>query len=76
MSRVATQYIRRQLCSDILIIALTASATPEELERALVSGMNRHLQSPSSRMNWRRPSPTFWGWQVLRETFQVKTWKV
>jgi CheY-like chemotaxis protein/HPt (histidine-containing phosphotransfer) domain-containing protein len=42
----ATRYIRQQLSSDIPIIALTASATPEEIENALESGMNRHLGKP------------------------------
>jgi CheY-like chemotaxis protein len=42
----ATRYIRQQLASDISIIALTASATPEEIENALESGMNRHLGKP------------------------------
>ncbi|MCB9331716.1 MAG: response regulator [Lewinellaceae bacterium] len=42
----ATRYIRQQLRSDIPIIALTASATPEEIENALASGMNRHLGKP------------------------------
>ena len=42
----ATRYIRQQLSSDIPIIALTASATPEEIENALESGMNRHLSKP------------------------------
>ena len=31
---------------DLPIIALTASATPEEIEKALESGMNRHLGKP------------------------------
>ncbi len=42
----ATRHIRQQLGSDIPIIALTASATPEEIEKALESGMNRHLAKP------------------------------
>ncbi len=42
----ATRYIRQKLSSDIPIIALTASATPEEVENALESGMNRHLGKP------------------------------
>ncbi len=42
----ATRLIRQQLGSDIPIIALTASATPEEIEKALESGMDRHLAKP------------------------------
>lgn len=42
----ATRYIRQSLHSDIPVIALTASATPEEIENALASGMNRHLAKP------------------------------
>jgi signal transduction histidine kinase/DNA-binding NarL/FixJ family response regulator len=45
----ATRYIRTHLQAekrDIPIIALTASATPEEIGSALESGMNRHLSKP------------------------------
>lgn len=42
----ASRYIRQQLFSEIPIIALTASATPDEIENALASGMNRHLGKP------------------------------
>jgi len=42
----ATRYIRQSISTDIPIIALTASATPEEIENALQSGMNRHLGKP------------------------------
>jgi len=42
----ATRHIREQLKSDVPIIALTASATPEEVELALASGMDRHLGKP------------------------------
>lgn len=45
----ATRYIRSHFQDkkkDIPIIALTASATLEEIESALVSGMNRHLSKP------------------------------
>ncbi|MBL7806364.1 MAG: response regulator [Saprospiraceae bacterium] len=42
----ATRHIREHLLSEIPIIALTASATPEEINNALASGMNRHLGKP------------------------------
>ncbi len=45
----ATQHIRQHLPEGkkgVPIIALTASATPEEIEKALASGMNRHLGKP------------------------------
>ena len=45
----ATVYIRTHFTEDkrlIPIIALTASATPEEIETAIQSGMNRHLGKP------------------------------
>ncbi len=42
----ATRHIRQNLHNDIPVIALTASATPEEIETALHSGMNRHLGKP------------------------------
>jgi len=42
----ATRCIRQHLSADIPLIALTASATPEEIEKALESGMNRHLGKP------------------------------
>jgi|GEM_PF-1379846 len=42
----ATRHIRQHISADIPIIALTASATPEEIENALQSGMNRHLGKP------------------------------
>ncbi len=45
----ATQHIRQHLPEgkkEVPIIALTASATPEEIEKALESGMNRHLGKP------------------------------
>jgi signal transduction histidine kinase/CheY-like chemotaxis protein/HPt (histidine-containing phosphotransfer) domain-containing protein len=45
----AAIYIRIQFEEgrrDIPIIALTASATPEEIENAIQSGMNRHLGKP------------------------------
>lgn len=45
----ATRYIRSHFQDkkrDIPIIALTASATLEEIESALESGMNRHLSKP------------------------------
>ncbi|NUO02666.1 MAG: response regulator, partial [Saprospiraceae bacterium] len=42
----ATRHIRQNLHIDIPVIALTASATPEEIETALHSGMNRHLGKP------------------------------
>ena len=45
----AARYIRTQMPEDkrnIPIIALTASATPEEVENAIQSGMNRHLGKP------------------------------
>ncbi len=45
----ATRYIRSHFKAekrDTPVIALTASATPEEIESALQSGMNRHLGKP------------------------------
>jgi signal transduction histidine kinase/CheY-like chemotaxis protein/tetratricopeptide (TPR) repeat protein len=45
----ATQHIRQHFPEgkrDVPIIAITASATPEEIEKALESGMNRHLAKP------------------------------
>lgn len=45
----AAIYIRTHLAEDrrqLPIIALTASATPEEIENAIQSGMNRHLGKP------------------------------
>ncbi len=45
----ATRHIRQQFTGQkqtVPIIALTASATPEEIEKALESGMNRHLGKP------------------------------
>ena len=45
----ATRHIRTQGHVEkrsVPIIALTASATPEEIEKALDSGMNRHLGKP------------------------------
>ena len=42
----ATRHIRQHISNDIPIIALTASATPGEIEAALTSGMNRHLGKP------------------------------
>ncbi|MFN0217057.1 MAG: response regulator, partial [Saprospiraceae bacterium] len=42
----ATRHIRKHISTDIPIIALTASATSEEIENALESGMNRHLGKP------------------------------
>ncbi|HNL37629.1 MAG TPA: ATP-binding protein [Saprospiraceae bacterium] len=42
----AARYIRQHLHADIPIIALTASATPEEIDAALEAGMNRHLAKP------------------------------
>jgi signal transduction histidine kinase/HPt (histidine-containing phosphotransfer) domain-containing protein len=45
----ATRHIRAQAHDEkrsVPIIALTASATPEEIEKALDSGMNRHLGKP------------------------------
>ncbi|HOY06810.1 MAG TPA: ATP-binding protein [Saprospiraceae bacterium] len=42
----ATRYIRQHLSAHLPVIALTASATPEEIENALTSGMNRHLAKP------------------------------
>jgi CheY-like chemotaxis protein len=45
----ATRHIRAQDHDEkrsVPIIALTASATPEEIEKALDSGMNRHLGKP------------------------------
>jgi CheY-like chemotaxis protein len=42
----ATRHIRQHISVDLPIIALTASATPEEIENALESGMNRHLGKP------------------------------
>ena len=45
----ATIYIRNHLADhkrQIPIIALTASATPEEIENAIQAGMNRHLGKP------------------------------
>ena len=45
----ATKHIRTRFTGDkqlMPIIALTASATPEEIETAIQSGMNRHLGKP------------------------------
>ncbi|HAD13276.1 MAG TPA: hypothetical protein DCF33_12665, partial [Saprospirales bacterium] len=42
----ATRFIRKNLSNEIPIIALTASATPEEIDHALHAGMNRHLGKP------------------------------
>jgi len=45
----ATKSIRVQMPDNkrnVPIIALTASATPEEIDKALASGMNRHLGKP------------------------------
>ncbi len=42
----ATHYIRQHLSKELPIIALTASATPQEVELALASGMDRHLGKP------------------------------
>ncbi len=42
----AARYIRQYISKDIPIIALTASATPEEIKHALASGMDRHLGKP------------------------------
>ena len=45
----ATVHIRTRFTEDkrlVPIIALTASATPEEIETAIQSGMNRHLGKP------------------------------
>jgi len=45
----ATQYIRQHFTGakqTVPIIALTASATPEEIEKMLAAGMNRHLAKP------------------------------
>jgi len=42
----ATRHIRQHISTELPIIALTASATPEEIESALQSGMNRHLGKP------------------------------
>ena len=42
----ATHYIRENISAEIPIIALTASATREEIGRALDAGMNRHLAKP------------------------------
>lgn len=44
-----TRFIRQHFPvgkNDVPIIALTASATPDEIEAALASGMNRHLGKP------------------------------
>ncbi len=42
----ATRFIRENISAGIPIIALTASAMPEEIENALSAGMNRHLIKP------------------------------
>jgi len=63
----ATRYIRTHLQAekrDVPIIALTASATPEEIGNALESGMNRHLSKPF------KPRELA---QVIAETLGLKT---
>ncbi|MFN0174837.1 MAG: response regulator [Saprospiraceae bacterium] len=51
----ATRYIRQHISTDIPIIALTASTTPEEIENALESGMTRHLGKPFKPRELARP---------------------
>ncbi|MEM6800053.1 MAG: ATP-binding protein [Bacteroidota bacterium] len=41
-----TKYLRQELQMDIPIIALTATSTPDEINRALAAGMQAHLIKP------------------------------